>query len=226
MYLTINNLYMTIRCGSFFYLMVLIIFCGCQKQKNNPKSNYDLEMQILMLSNRVSLTEKILRYVILKDTSTNVYGKLLSGEYNPRNVLDNKNLEFIREQIDTLNEDIKTSKYPKIDLDNRSIIYGVDTSIGNLLIIVEKIISENGSLNFYVRLINPTSIEIISGQFTIYCDTESESGFKRKTNQHHFNNLKSGESIVFKLGFENTNTTNILETRMLVAARDLRFIDK
>lgn len=206
--------------------VLLLILCGCQKKQNNIKQTADLENHILMISNRLSLTEEILRYAILKDTSTNVYSKLLSGEYNARNVLDDKNLELLREKIDTLHEDGEASKYPKIDINNRSIIYGVNTTIGNLLIIVEKILTENGSLDFYVRLINPTSIEILSGQFTTICDTQSENGYKRNRGKSQFNNLGPGESVVLKTHFDDIKLTNIFETKMVIAVRDIRYIDK
>ena len=178
-----------------------------------------------MISNRISLTEKILRYAILKDTSTNAYEKLLSGENNARNVLDNKNLEVLRERIDILYEDGNIDRAPKIDIETTNVIYGVKTSIGNLLVIVEKISNENGSLKFYVRLINPTSVEILAGQLVTICDTQSENDFKVKTSKNQFNNLRSGESVVFKISFDDTSITDILETKIRAVVKDIRFFD-
>jgi hypothetical protein len=212
------------RSGYFFHLMVLIIFCGCQK--NNPKSNSDLEMQILMLSNRVSLTEKILRYAILEDTSTNVYEKLISGEYDAKNVLDDKNLEVLRSKIDTILEDEKNNDFPNIDLENRSIIYEPKCSIGNIVVLIEKVLDENGSLIFYSRLINPTAVEILAGQFTISCETKSENRYKRKTGRYQFNNLKPGESVLLKVSIDDTNYSEILDAKMIVWVKDIRYIEK
>ena len=207
----------------FIHFLFIIIFCGCQKQKDNPKSNSDLEIQILMLSNRVLLTEKILRYAILKDTSTNVYEKLLSGEYNPKNVLDDKNLELLRGKIDILYADDETAKYPEIQIENKNLYYPVRTGVGDFVIIVEDVINKDGSVYFSTRVINTTSIEIISANLVLECNTKEKKEYRIKSEVHKFNNLKSGEGILLNIRLNDLNIDEISSTKMAIGIIDFRY---
>lgn len=176
-----------------------------------------------MLSNRVSLTERILRYAILKDTSTNVYEKLLSGEYNPKNVLDDKNLELLRGKIDILYEDDETAQYPKIQIENKNLYYPVRTGVGDFVIIVEDVINKDGSVYFSTRVINTTSIEIISANLVLECQTKEKREYREKSEVHKFNNLKPGEGILLNIRLDDLNIDDISSTKMAIGIIDFRY---
>jgi len=214
---------MMIRYLWFLNFILMIIFCGCRKQENNPKEITDLEIKLLMLSNRVSLTEKILRYAILKDTSTNVYEKLLSGEYDARNEFDDKNLELLRDKIDILYEDDESARYPKIQIENKNLYYPVRTGVGDFVIIVEDVINKDGSVYFSTRVINTTSIEIISANLVLECQTNKKRAYREKSEVHKFNNLKSGEGILLNIRLNDLNIDDIISTKMAIGIIDFRF---